>query len=369
MGSSEVSLAALKILFALPEVAISTVWTNPPKPYGRKHILRPTPVAKYIATLDPNTAPQVIVTEKIGTQEINALRTQPPDAIIVAAFGHILPSLWLEIPPLGCYNLHFSLLPKYRGASPIQSAILNGEQETGITLQKVVFKLDAGDVVLSDTFSLLKDSLEPTNIAPALSATEAFAKSIFLSEPLLAELIGMLVQAKTNDTPVPAIPQKELTDDTGVVITPSYCHKFSKIDGLLPRHNSSLNNEYTTETAIAIYRRYLALDPWPGLYFIHEKISYTITGLTPIVKKDLPDLPNLYEKGVYLFSNAVKKRMFLWAKPEKENTDENTTTQELLEITSIKKAGKNVLSTKDFLNGCRWEFPLKLSDSEVIDNF
>jgi len=124
---------------------VIAVVTNPDKPVGRKQILTPPPVKEYALS----QGIPVYQYTKIRAEGVLDMRFLAPDLMITCAFGQILSQEILDIPPLGVYNIHGSLLPKYRGASPIQAAILSGEKETGVTIMKTDIGVDTGDMLLS----------------------------------------------------------------------------------------------------------------------------------------------------------------------------------------------------------------------------
>ncbi|MER3558328.1 MAG: methionyl-tRNA formyltransferase, partial [Armatimonadota bacterium] len=133
---------------------IVAVVSQPPKPAGRGMRLTPTPVhtlaeALRLSVLTPARARD--------PQFIEQVRTLKPDLLILAAYGKILPPELLQIAPLGNWNLHASLLPRYRGASPIQYALLHGERETGVTLMEMVEEMDAGDIYLQRAVPIQPD--------------------------------------------------------------------------------------------------------------------------------------------------------------------------------------------------------------------
>ena len=124
--------------------------TSPDKPKGRKMLLAPPP-AKIWAQI--NNIP-FLQPEKIDVEFIENLKKYNFDIGIVVAYGKILPENLLNLPKFGMFNVHYSLLPKYRGATPVESAILNGEKETGVVIQKMVFKLDEGPIVAEEKISI-----------------------------------------------------------------------------------------------------------------------------------------------------------------------------------------------------------------------
>lgn len=143
-GTPEFAVPVLKILATLPYLKIKAVVTQQDKPIGKKQIITPSPV-KIMA--EKNNIP-VLQPKKIKTEEFEEkLRQLNPDVAIIVAYGKIIPKNLLNIPQHGWLNIHASLLPKYRGASPIQGAILNGEETTGVSLMKIDAGLDSGPVI------------------------------------------------------------------------------------------------------------------------------------------------------------------------------------------------------------------------------
>ena len=144
MGTPDFAVPALQRLAAAHEVA--AVFTQPDKPVGRKQILTPPDVKVCARSLGiPVCQPTSMKTE----EALSLLKGFAPEVIVVAAYGQILPKAVLELPRYGCVNIHGSLLPKYRGASPIQSAVLNGDRVTGVTTMLMDVGLDTGDILLT----------------------------------------------------------------------------------------------------------------------------------------------------------------------------------------------------------------------------
>ena len=143
MGTPDYAVPSLQKLID-EKYDVAAVFTQPDKKVGRKQILTPTPVKK--TALDNGLKVCQPVTLKDGEAE-EILNQIAPDAVVVAAYGKILPKSILSIPKYGCINVHASLLPKYRGAAPIQRAVLNGEKETGITIMQMDEGIDTGDIL------------------------------------------------------------------------------------------------------------------------------------------------------------------------------------------------------------------------------
>ncbi len=164
MGTPDFSVPTLQKLIANERFSISAVITAPDAKVGRKQIMTPPPV-KVVAKKHniPVLQPKKLSSNKnvgtgqypVPTEEIKNLK---PDAIIVIAYGQLIPKKILDIPKYGCLNLHASLLPKYRGASPIQSAIANGDKETGITLMKIDEGMDTGDIIAQEKIEIIQSA-------------------------------------------------------------------------------------------------------------------------------------------------------------------------------------------------------------------
>src|SRR5579883_3484412 len=144
MGTAELACASLRALAQSPDFSILAVVTQPDRPKGRELKLHPSPVKELALRLNL----PVLQPERARKEEfVQELRKLAPDLMVVAAYGQILPQSILDLPRFGCLNVHTSLLPKYRGAAPIQWAILEGEPLTGVTIMKMDAGLDTGDII------------------------------------------------------------------------------------------------------------------------------------------------------------------------------------------------------------------------------
>lgn len=176
-GTPQFAAELLKYLFECGQ-KIQAIVTQPDRPQGRKLKLTSSAVKQMAAAFDPKIP--IFQPEKCSDpQFLQALSDLQGDLYIVAAFGQILPQKLLSLPPLGCINVHASLLPKYRGAAPIQRALMNGDPETGVSIQKMVYKLDAGDVIAEEKMNLPLD----------LTYGELQKRLCDLSKPLLLDVI------------------------------------------------------------------------------------------------------------------------------------------------------------------------------------
>ena len=159
IGTGEIGLPGLQALVKTQEHSVLAVVTQPDKPVGRQLKLSPSPVKEEAFKLHL----KIFQPEKIGAAaSLAQLRYLNPDLIVVAAYGQILPKAILDLPRYGCLNLHTSLLPKYRGASPIHSAIAAGEKESGVTIMWMDEGLDTGDILLQEAVTLRRHETAQT---------------------------------------------------------------------------------------------------------------------------------------------------------------------------------------------------------------
>ncbi|MEY4386914.1 MAG: hypothetical protein RLY20_2197 [Verrucomicrobiota bacterium] len=230
MGTPDLAAVCLDALLRAPEFQIIGVVTQPDRPKGRDLKLTPPPVKELALK---HNLPVLQPVKARDPQFIEQLAAWQPDLITVAAFGQILPAAILELPKFGCLNVHTSLLPKYRGAAPIQTAILNGDAETGVTIMKMDVGLDTGAIV----------SVERTTIEPADNAQTLHDRLAQLGGALLVKTIPDYVSGKISPQPQPT---------EGV----SHCAKIKKQDGAmdwkLPAH--------------ALWNRVRGFTPWPGAF-------------------------------------------------------------------------------------------------------
>lgn len=150
MGTPEIASVSLRRLIEAGGCVVGVV-TGQDKPRGRGHQMMPTAVKTLaLANGIPSYEPSTLRDESF----LSLLSELAPDIIVVVAYGKILPKAVLDFPPLGCINLHVSLLPKYRGAAPMQRAVMAGERETGVTIMHMAEGLDTGDIILQESFAL-----------------------------------------------------------------------------------------------------------------------------------------------------------------------------------------------------------------------
>jgi methionyl-tRNA formyltransferase len=243
MGTPEFAVPSLRALLTADPEAVGRVVgvvTQPDRPKGRGHDLAPPPI-KVLAREAGLPLLQPSKMKEPGFLE--GLRSWKPDLIAVTAFGRILPPSVLDLPPLGCVNVHGSLLPKYRGAAPIQWAIINGETETGITTMLMDPGMDTGPMLLRETVPIL-----PTDTAGDLAARLA---------PVGGRLLVETIVGLKNGTLRP-VPQ----DHAAATLAPL----LKKEDGLLQWE----------EEGTALVNRIRGLTPWPGAYTYHGEERWQI---------------------------------------------------------------------------------------------
>jgi methionyl-tRNA formyltransferase len=293
-GTPEFALPTLKQLLAAGH-AIELVVTQPDRVRGRDQDPSPPPVKVRAQEAGlPVVQPEKIKNNPDLRARLEAIK---PDAIIVVAYGRIIPEWMLKLPRLGNINLHASLLPRYRGAAPIQWAVANGETVTGATTMRIDQGLDTGDLLLQRSLS----------IGPNQTAEQLF--------PLLAESGASLMRETLEGLEagtIQPIPQ----DNAGASLAP-----------ILQREDALVD---FTRSAAEIYNRWRGFQPWPGAYTLFRGRKLTLHRLIPAGSIVAPPGETMVE-GSRLFVAAG-----------------SSTTLELLEV---QMEGKRRLPVTDFLRG------------------
>lgn len=259
---SSQTLDILKVNGYLPSVII----TSPNKPAGRGLKMTPSPVSIWA---ENNNIP-CLKPEKIREEFIEEFKKLNIELSVVVAYGKILPETLINIPKFKTINIHYSLLPKYRGASPLESSLLNGDDTTGVSIQQMVFKLDSGPIItekevkidINDTKEKLRNELT------------------ILGGNLLCEIIPKIVNTAIN-------PKNQ--DESKV----TFCTKINKEDGEIDLNGNPQVN----------YNKYRAFYGWPGVFFfinkhnkrirvkikqaVYENNLFTIKRVTPEGKKEV----------------------------------------------------------------------------------
>jgi len=238
MGSSSASAECLRAILREDTLEVVGIVTQPDRPVGRGKVLAPCPLAKY--AVDRGLA-EIIKPEKVNEDEPMAqIRAWRPDVIAVVAYGQILRKPLLDLPPHGCVNCHFSLLPKYRGAAPVIAALEAGDKTTGVTVMHMGVGLDDGPIMLQSY-----EPIYPDTTGGALMEDLAIAGGV-----ALAKTLRLMDEQKLP----PEVPQDEQYA--------TYVKKLRKTDGLI----------VWDTPVIEIERRIRAYNPWPGCFtFLPER--------------------------------------------------------------------------------------------------
>lgn len=293
MGTPDFSVPALEELAKVHQVA--AVVTQQDRPKGRGHKMQYTPVKEKALELNI----PVYQPEKVKNPEfVDILRGINPDVIVVIAFGQILSKEILDLPKYGCINVHASLLPKYRGAAPIQWAVIDGEEETGVTTMYMAEGLDTGDVI--DTAVIKLDEKE--------TGGSLFDKLAIEGGKLIVETLSKLENGTATRTP---------QDDE----KSSYAGKITKELGQID----------FTKPAVTIERLIRGLNPWPSAYTTLDGKAMKVWDAT-VEEGNVTEQPG---EIVEIAKHYIKVA-----------TGEN-----YLKINEIQLAGKKRMPMDAFLNG------------------
>lgn len=294
LGTPEFALPSLDILRESGHTL--AVFTQPDRPVGRHATLTPPPTKAY--ALEHGIP--VYQFEKIRLPVgVAALKSFAPDLMVTAAFGQILSAENLAIPKYGCINVHGSLLPKYRGAAPIQWAIINGESETGITTMMTDIGMDTGDILLVDRIAI-----DPDETAGELFSRMAALGADTLSKTITALEAGKLVRTQQDETQATKCP-------------------------MLKKEHGKLDFSQST---VSVHNRVRGTNPWPG--------AYALLGEEPlkIHQTRRSDLP-IGSEPVGILKGNVKSGLFVRC------------ADGWLEIVELQAIGGKRLSAKDYLAG------------------
>ncbi len=299
MGTAPLAAGSLRALAAAPGNNVQAVVTQPDKPSGRDLKIQFSAVKEAALELG---LPVLQPTRAREETFIQQLRDLAPDLIVVAAYGQILPQSLLDIPRHGCLNVHASLLPKYRGAGPIQWSILDGESETGVTIMKMDAGLDTGPMVAksvvpirgNDTAGILHDKLA------------------VVGARLLVETIPAYVRGEI-------VPEPQPTEGA------TYARKITKEDGVIDWN----------APASQIKNQVRGLDPWPSAYTHLES-----TGTPALIK---------IWKAEVAAERSGEPGMVLEATPENLIVACGT---QALRILELQREGRRRLPAGEFIAGC-----------------
>jgi len=296
-GTPQFAVPSLKHLLAQADFEVLGVFTQPDRPRGRGQEVSFSPVKELALAADlPVYQPAKIRALEIEEQ----LKALAPDVIVIIAYGQIIPARLLVVPRLGWINLHASLLPKYRGAAPINWAIVNGETITGNTTMRIDAGMDTGDILLQQELSI-----GPQETAPELAVRLAEAGASLMAETLRRLATGNVV----------AKPQ----DHSQASLAPILKREDGRIDWLRP--------------AQEIYNRMRGFAPWPGAYTVFRGQTCHLWG-TPVSNETTDDVPGS------LLPCRGGLRMAC---------GQDT----LLELNHVKLEGRKQISAAEFTNGAR----------------
>ena len=293
-GTPNSSAEILKYLAQNDSINVKGVITQPDKAGKRGKKLNDSPVSLMANSYDldlfkPHKLNNEDFKEKIKILEV--------DFLIVVAYGKILPKWLLELPSVSSINIHFSLLPKYRGASPIQSALLNGDKETGITFIEMSEKLDSGNIISTEKTKIFMDDNKVK---------------------LETRLTGMSIK-KINNVLIESAKQNKSSikqDDSNA----SYCQKILKVDSITNFNDTSIN----------IFNKFRAFIEWPGLAFYHNDTLIKIHGL------EVLDQINTNKPGtIYKFDSTG---LYI------------NTIDSVIVITHLQLPNRNIISSSDAFN-------------------
>lgn len=296
MGTPHFAVPILQALLAEPSYDVVGVVTQPDRPVGRKHVLTPSPVKEVaLAAGRPIFQPEKLS----GSEDLKALVALEADLIITAAYGQFLPSQLLNSARIAAINVHASLLPKYRGGAPIHYALLNGDQETGVTIMYMVKAMDAGDILAQKRLP----------IGPNETTGDLFLKLSDLGRDLLVATLPKLIAGQLVGQP---------QDEREVVLAPTIKPEQEVLDFEQP--------------AQVIHNHVRALSPFPVAH------TWLQGGRTKIQKTHLvgerTDLP----AGTVV--KKTKKELWLAAGDG-----------QVLAIDELQPAGKAKMSIAAYLNG------------------
>lgn len=295
MGTPEFAVESLKALVEAGH-EICAVFTRPDQKKNRGMKLLPTPVKEFALSQNiPVHQPETVK----NPETLELILSLHPDLIVVAAYGRILPQEILDAPPLGCINVHSSLLPKYRGSAPINWAVVNGEEETGVTIMDMVLELDAGDII----------SQSSTPIEIYETVEEVHDRLALLGGVLLAKTVENIKNGTASRTP---------QEPSEVTFAPMLSRELCPLD--------------FGKSALQLHNQIRGLTPWPGTQMELSGEVVKVYGST------LPELTTEQTSGTLL-------------KADKEGIDIACGEGTVLRVTLVQAQGGRKMSVDDYLRG------------------
>ena len=297
-GTPEFAVPTLERLIA-EKFAIDLVLTNQDEPSGRGYELKSPPVKQAALRAGLKIYQPAKLKDPATVETVSSYR---PDAIVVVAYGHILPQWMIDLPPLGCINLHASLLPKYRGAAPIQWSLMRGESVTGVTSMRIDAGLDTGDILLKREVCI-QDGETTESLGERLGRVGA---------DLMVESLRGLERGNLRAQP---------QDHAQATLAPILKKEDGLIDWNVP--------------ALEIWNRIRGLRPWPGAYTgFRGKHLHIWAAVRPV-----PSEPVTFGPGS-LLADRGRLRVVCGG-------------NSLLELVEVQLEGRKRLLARDFLNGAK----------------
>jgi methionyl-tRNA formyltransferase len=314
-GTPQFAVPALKHLLRQTDVEIVGVLTQPDRPRGRGQEVSFSPVKEAALAANLN----VYQPEKIRAPETEVLlRNLAPDCVVIIAYGQIIPARLLPIPKLGWINLHASLLPKYRGAAPINWAIVNGETRTGVTTMRIDAGMDTGDMLLERAIEI-----GPKETAPELAGRMAESGARLMAETLRGVAAGTILPKAQNHAEASYAPMLK--------------KEHGRIDWKRP--------------AREIFNRMRGFAPWPGAYTTFRKQSCHVWG-EPVSSEGDVRLPAGAGGGAPGTLFQEKNELFAWCGDAT-----------VLRVGTVQLEGRKPVKATEFANGARLKTGERFGDS------
>ena len=319
MGTPDFAVPALKALAESAKHEVSLVVTQPDRPRGRSG----KPAPSDVKLCAEQYGIPVFQPEKVREEAaVERLRRENADIFVVAAFGQLLPKTILEMPRFGCINIHGSLLPAYRGAAPVQWAVLDGQNEAGDTIMQMNEGLDTGDILMQESIPLSADE----------TAGSLYDKLSSMGGPLLLKALDA-IEAGTV-TPVPQ-------GDSGTHYAKMLRKEMGNIDW--------------TKSAEEIGRLVRGLNPWPSAYTHWNGKMLKIWMAEPVTQEELSALGCDEKNGMDLKEAQPGTVMIVTKDTLMVQTGDG-----LLALTELQMEGKKRMPVQTFLMGCRLQTGEKL---------
>lgn len=319
MGTPDFAVPALKALAESAKHEVSLVVTQPDRPRGRSG----KPAPSDVKLCAEQYGIPVFQPEKVREEaSVERLRRENADIFVVAAFGQLLPKTILEMPRFGCINIHGSLLPAYRGAAPVQWAVLDGQKEAGDTIMQMNEGLDTGDILMQESIPLSADE----------TAGSLYDKLSSMGGPLLLKALDAIEEG--NVTPVPQ-------GDSGTHYAKMLRKEMGNIDW--------------TKSAEEIGRLVRGLNPWPSAYTHWNGKMLKIWMAEPVTQEELSALGCDEKNGMDLKEAQPGTVMIVTKDTLMVQTGDG-----LLALTELQMEGKKRMPVQAFLMGCRLQTGEKL---------